>query len=91
MVPYANFLYFGVLLFPTLISLAVGFVRILKRAWILIATLLMLVLQYSNVLTITPNVQVYEIWLVLAYAAYEAVVLYGYAAIRARMNHRAIF
>src|SRR5437016_13548173 len=91
MIPYANFLYFGVLLIPALISLLVGIARVLKRAWILIATLLMLVVQYSNVLNITPSITLPEIALVLFYAAYEALILFAYSAVRPRVNNRLLF
>ncbi len=91
MIPYANFLYFGVLLMPTLISLLIGLLRVLKRAWILIATLLMLVIQYSSTLNITPSIAFPEIGLVLLYAAYEAIVLFGFAAVRPRVGGRLLF
>src|SRR5438045_1474860 len=91
MIPYANFLYFGVLLVPALISLLVGIARVLKRAWILVATLLMLVIQYSNVLPITPSITLPEIWLVLVYALYEASILYAFMAVRPRVNSRLLF
>ena len=43
MIPYADFSYWGVLIYPTLPTVLVGWGRRLRQAWILIATLGMLV------------------------------------------------
>ncbi len=49
MIPYANFLYFGILMYvavPTLAVRSIGRLR-LPKLWILLVTAIMLVVQYA--------------------------------------------
>ncbi len=62
MIPYADFLYFGILLYivvPTLlIRRWLGF----SRAWVLLATAAMLIVQYGTVAHLLPVNQSREPW-----------------------------
>jgi membrane protein involved in D-alanine export len=49
-IPYTDFLYFGVSLYALLPALIVGFVKRLWRVWLVAATVLMLIVQYTAVL-----------------------------------------
>jgi membrane protein involved in D-alanine export len=90
MTPYADFLYFGILLIyilgPTLVvRAAFGF----STTWILIATLGMLVVQYFG-----PNGSIGDIraiWIVLAYAIYEWLTAFWFLRIRAKRASRPVY
>ena len=49
MTPYINFLYFGISLYALIPAVIFGFFKRLWRAWLVIATLFMLVIQYSDI------------------------------------------
>jgi hypothetical protein len=82
-IPYANFLYFGILAYiaiPTLTVRSIGRLR-LSQLWILIATAFMLIVQYW----------VLEIWVVLGYAIVEWIAARSFLAVRQRGKSRAVF
>ncbi len=91
MIPYASFLYFGVSLYVLLPSLLFGWIKSLSRVLIIIATLGMLIVQYSVSQKVLPDLSVSELWLVLVYVLYEYLVTRIFLAIRQRANHRLIF
>jgi membrane protein involved in D-alanine export len=83
-IPYADFGYWGLLLYPTVPTFLVAWGRRLRQVWILIATAGMLVVQYSAERVIGDNVAVREIWLVVGFAAFEFVLASGFVQIRRR-------
>jgi membrane protein involved in D-alanine export len=87
-IPYADFGYWGVLIYPTLPAVLVGWGRRLRQAWILIATLGMLVVQYSAERTIGENGAIREIWLVVGFAAFEGLVAGSFLWLRQRTESR---
>jgi len=91
MIPYASFTYFGLLLYPVVpaVLLAIFLRRI--WVWILIATLLMLTVQYWGTFNLWPPTLGQEIWLVLAYGPYQLVVASVFLLIRARIRSRLAF
>jgi membrane protein involved in D-alanine export len=91
MIPYASFLYFGVSLYVLLPSLLIGWVKKLSRLWIVLATLAMLVVQYSIPQKITTNVSISDIWLVVGYVVLEWLAAIIFLAIRQQGRHRLIF
>jgi len=76
MVPYADFLYFGILSCLGLVNLVPGLTGRFRRPWLLVATAIMLCIQYSAKVAVAPKIPVREIWLVLGYAAYEWLVAF---------------
>jgi len=72
MIPYASFLYFGVVLYvvaPTVVMRAAGR---LPRMWIACATVAMLVVHYAYARTRWPDVlDVPQLWSVGAYGVFE--------------------
>ena len=64
MIPYANFFYFGVLLYLALPTLMVRRLFGFSRAWVLLATAAMLIVQYATIAhflpVIVPEGAIYE-------------------------------
>jgi len=91
MIPYTSFLYFGVSLYVLLPSLLIGWVKKLSRLWIVLATLAMLVVQYSLPQKITANISIPDIWLVVGYVVYEYVAAIIFLAIYRLGKNRLVF
>jgi len=88
MIPYADFLYFGLLLYVVVPALILGLAGRLSWRWIALATLAMLVVQYGGTLQIEPQTAVREIWIVAAYALFEWAVALAFLRVRARTKRR---
>src|SRR5438067_3767424 len=71
MTPYADFLYFGLLLYPVIPTALFGLFGRASRWWLLFVTLLVLAVQYNELLNIRLQFAVREIWIVLGYAVYQ--------------------
>ena len=54
MTPYADFLYFGVLLYIALPALLIRRLLGFSRAWVLVATAAMLIIQYGTIAYLLP-------------------------------------
>ena len=91
MTPYADFLYFGLLLYPVVPTVILGLLGRVNWRWILIVTALVLVVQFGNTLRVFPKTTVQEIWIVLAYAAFQWIVSKGFLFIRKRGQNRAAY
>ncbi len=93
MTPYADFLYFGILLYvavPAMFSGLVSRVR-LSQVLIILATAVMLVIQYWTPQTILPGSAVYELGLVVGYALTQWLITRGFLWMRRRAKNRAAF
>jgi membrane protein involved in D-alanine export len=90
-IPYADFGYWGVLLYPALPTFLVGLGRRLRQAWILIATAGMLLVQYSAERVIGHKVVVRDVWLILGFAAFECLLALTFLRLRKRTNSRWLF
>ena len=89
MTPYGDFLYFGVLLiYIVLPTVVVRLVFGVSKAWILIATLAMLTVQYFGTLKVGPDLSLQEIWIVAAYALFQWLVALVFLWARARTKSR---
>ena len=91
MIPYAGFLYFGVLLCVIIPTLILSWIGWLSWRWVTLATLAMLVVQYGGTLQIEPQTAVREIWIVAGYALFEWVLALAFLRLRSRTNRRALF
>ncbi|HEX9028766.1 MAG TPA: MBOAT family O-acyltransferase, partial [Anaerolineales bacterium] len=95
MIPYTDFLYFGISLYVVIPSLALGLTRKLapqlSRAWIVLATAGMLVIQYAVFQKVSPSASILELWLILGYALYEYLLAAAFLALRRRSAARPIY
>src|SRR5689334_9181295 len=91
MTPYADFSYFGLLLYPLIPTVLLGLGGRLSRYWILLATLLVLAVQYSGVIQVGGSAAVRELWLVLGYTLIQWLVAAAFIRLRARGRRRWAF
>jgi membrane protein involved in D-alanine export len=89
--PYADFLYFGLLLYVVVPTVLVRLAGRFTRGWILLATLLVFSVQYSGVAVLVPPLVVQETWLVAGYALFQWAVAVAFLRLRARGNSRPVF
>jgi hypothetical protein len=91
MIPYTDFLYFGISLYALLPNFLFGWWKHTFKVWIVIATGLMLVIQYFVVKVPFPNTTLLELWLVLGYGVLQYLVAGSFLLIRKRGTNRVIF
>jgi membrane protein involved in D-alanine export len=91
MIPYANFLYFGVSLYVLLPNLLFGWMKRISKSWIVIATGVMLVVQYAFMHNVSATSATMELWLVLGYALLEWGVAALFLLARKRTANRWVF
>jgi membrane protein involved in D-alanine export len=102
MIPYAEFLYFNVLLvFVVVPTLAVRVVGGFSRRWIIAATLFMLVIQYGGLFDPPESLaalskvlgprHVQELWMLAGLAFYEWVLAASFLLSRSRKQSRSMF
>jgi len=85
--PYVDLTYFAVLLYPTLPALTLGFLGRLRLWYILLACVAMVLVQYAGAF----GDGVAHLRWILAFALYETVIVYGFAALRRRGRSPALF
>jgi membrane protein involved in D-alanine export len=88
MVPFADFLYFGVALYLVVPTLLVRLTGRGTRAWILLATLLMLAVQYAGGVRLGPGLVIHEAWMVIGYALFQGVIAAAFLRLRPRLTSR---
>ncbi len=71
MIPFSDFHYFGLLLYILIPTLALGMFGRANRAWTLLATLLVSILNFSDDLPLRVDFIVHEIWIALGFAIYQ--------------------
>jgi len=86
--PYANFLYFGILLYPVVPTVLLGLAGRISWRWILLVTLAVLVVQYSETLQIAQSVAIREIWVVAGYTLIEWLIARGLLWVRGQTSRR---
>ena len=92
MIPYTSFLYFGILLIYIVIpAIIVGFFKRISKIWLVIATILMLVIQYYVPQNITKHIAVNEIELVAIYAILQWLIAILFLFIRKRGKNQIAF
>ncbi|MCC6261011.1 MAG: hypothetical protein IT311_09120, partial [Anaerolineales bacterium] len=91
MIPYTSFLYFGISLYALLPAAFFGFFKRFWKAWLVLATLLMLVIQYSD-LNRARGSALPVIFVVLGYAILQYLIALLFLKIRQRVvNHWALY
>ena len=88
MTPFADFLYFGISLYVLIPALVFGFFKRGWRVWLVIATAIMLVIQYSGTRDVFGNA-ISEITLVAGYALFQWAITRIFLAVRTRGPNRA--
>lgn len=91
MTPYADFLYFGLMLYPVVPTIILGLLGRINWRWIVVVTVIVLVVQFGDTLNIRPTAGIQEIWLVVAYAGFQWIVSNGFLFLRKRGQNRAIY
>lgn len=91
MTPYTNFLYFGISLYALIPAVIFGFFKRFWKAWLVIATAFMLLIQYSDInnerQAIVPGIV-----LVIGYAVMQWLIAIGFLQIRKRgVNKAALY
>jgi membrane protein involved in D-alanine export len=85
--PYTDFLYFGVSLYALLPGLVLGFLRRYWRAWLLIATCFMLVIQYTTSTT-AGDLHFSGVLLILGYAISQWLVAATFVRVDSGGHHQ---
>jgi membrane protein involved in D-alanine export len=91
MIPYSDFGYWGLLLYPVLPTFMLAWGRRLRQMWILAATLGMLAIQYAAEQTFGTSTPIREVWLVLGVGVYQYVVATLFLGFRQRGAARWLF
>ncbi len=91
MIPYAGFLYFGISLYTLLPNLLVGWVKWLSKAWIVLATAIMLAIQYGVMKHVLPQTDILGLWLVFGFGVLQYSLAAVFLLIRQRGQNRAAF
>ncbi len=71
MIPYADFTYFGLLLYAAVPTLILGLFGKAGWRWATLVTAGMLLVQYHGLLNIRPHFPVREIWIVIGFAVWQ--------------------
>jgi membrane protein involved in D-alanine export len=87
-IPYLNFLYFLVLLYPVVPAAVLGFSGGLRLWYIVLATAAMVLVQYGGAFGAHSAGPLSA---VAAFAVYESLLVYGFAALRRGGRRRGVF
>lgn len=91
MIPFATFTYFGVLLYVVLPTIVLGLVGKISWRWVLVATLVMLAIQYGGVLANVPQATVNDLWFLVGYALLEYFVAAAFLYVHTRTKARGVY
>jgi membrane protein involved in D-alanine export len=83
-IPYADSLYFSILIYPSVIAIALGLAGRLSWRWAAGISLAMLVVQYSHRAEMSANDPTQKIWVVMGYGIFQL----GIASLFVRMRRR---
>ena len=84
MTPFADFGYWGLLLYPALPAFLLAWGRRLRQLWIILASLGMLAVQYSAERSFGTTLVIREIWLVLGVAVAQYALAVAFLVLRQR-------
>jgi membrane protein involved in D-alanine export len=83
-IPYADFAYFGLLLYAVVPTLILGLFGRANWRWAFLLTVAVLIVQYSGVIQIAPQVSVREIWILIGFAIWQWLVIRAFGAAACR-------
>ncbi len=84
MTPFADFMFFGLMLYPLVPAVVLGYFGLANRLLTLVVTAFVLVLQFSGDTPITPTWPLATLWLVVGYAVYQAGITAAFLKWRSR-------
>jgi membrane protein involved in D-alanine export len=90
-IPYADFAYWGLLLYPAVPTFVLAWGRRLRQVWILLVTVGMLAIQYAAEQRFGSSTTVREIWLVLGVGVFQYVLAAMFLVLRQRVRTRWLF
>jgi membrane protein involved in D-alanine export len=90
-VPYADYLYFSLLVFPTIVAIALGLTGRLSWWWVLAMSFAVLAVQYSRLPLSAPQNAVGNIRIVAAYVMLQWGIAKGFLKLRRRRKDSATF
>ncbi len=88
MIPYADFLFFGFMLYIVIPTIVLGLFGKANSRWALISSVLVLIVLLSDEaysVRLLPDCPINQIWVVLGYAGYQAVVALAFLRWRTRI------
>jgi membrane protein involved in D-alanine export len=91
MIPYADFLYFGVLLYIAVPTVLLGIIGIRPRAWLILATAGMLAVQYWHDDTLWPGMVLPELAVLIAYGVLQLAIVSTFLLLRRRGKSAPVF
>ncbi len=91
MSPYADFTYFGLLLYIVIPTIILGLFGRANARWALFSTVLVCVVQFSDVLTLRPGWHLRELWVVAGYAVWQSVVALAFLRWKSRASFYTAF
>ena len=91
MIPFADFFYFSLLIYPAAAAIVLGLAGRLSCRWVLGINIAMLILQYGGADESGSRVPVSRIWIVAAYGAFQWSVASVFLRVRRRANRKALF
>ncbi|MGB8646261.1 MAG: D-alanyl-lipoteichoic acid biosynthesis protein DltB [Anaerolineae bacterium] len=91
MIPYGDFSYFALMLYPVIPTIILGLLGRINWRWVFFITLVVLAVQFARGLNILPETTVLELWLVLAYAVPELAVAEGFLYLRKRAKNKWVY
>jgi membrane protein involved in D-alanine export len=83
-IPYADFTYFVLLLYVAVPTVILGLIGRAGWRWALLITTAMLLAQYHDVLHLRAHFPLREIWMVLAFALWQWLIIRAFASAGAR-------
>ncbi len=78
MKPFADFTFFGLLLYVAIPAILLGLFGRCNARWALISTVAFVGLQFHEYLEVRPGIYVHEIWIVLGYAVWQWLIAAGF-------------
>jgi membrane protein involved in D-alanine export len=91
MVPYADYLYFSLLVYPTIVAIALGLTGRLSWRWVLAISFAVLAIQYSRLPLSAPQNAVGNIRIVATYVMLQWGIAKGFLWLRRRRKDKATF
>lgn len=84
MIPYADFTFFGLLLYAVVPTLLLGLLGRANWQWALLITAVMLVIQYQTHVRISSHREVLELWIVIVFAVWQWAVIHAFVTVGVR-------
>lgn len=91
MSPYADFTYFGLLLYIVIPTIILGWFGRANARWALFATVVVCIVQFTDDLTVTSTWHLRELWVVAGYAVWQTVLALGFLRWKSRATYYTAF